>query len=128
MSDVKVIQNEELTADETKEKEEIAQMLTELMGGSQKEGEESLVLFAEPMAYSDEECLEMMQTDKFKEGLNYSLKLAGIYTGLIGFGVDAHTVNEIILLEHTKEVNIATQKIINEGVKLQSSALKKQQL
>ena len=70
----------------------------------------------------------MMQSKEFKEGLNYSLKLAGIYTGLIGFGVDAHTVNEIILLEHTKEVNIATQKIINEGVKLQSSALKKQQL
>lgn len=126
MSDSKLIQNEELTPEQIKEDEDMVKMVQDLLGGSQPltEGDKELVLFTEPMIYTNEECVEMMQTPEFKKGLSYALEFAGMYVGLGSFGVDAHTINEFILLEHTKNVNIATQKVINEGVKLQSATNK----
>ena len=131
MSDLKVEVNEELTPDQLANlQQQVKEMFEsepqQLQAEAKTQGE--MIFFQEPILLEDEETIEYMNNPKFKEGFEYGLRLTGIYTALISFGVEVGTANDIVLTEHTKFVNIETQKVINEGYKIQALKLEQSQL
>ena len=131
MSDLKVEVNEELKPDELADlQDKIKNMFEFEAEGMQSEvkTQGEMIFFQEPILLEDEETIEYMNNPKFKEGFEYGLRLTGIYTALISFGVEVGTANDIVLTEHTKFVNIETQKVINEGYKIQALKLEQSQL
>jgi beta-galactosidase GanA len=131
MSDLKIEVNEELTPDELADlQNKINEMFKsepqQLQAEAKAQGE--MIFFQEPILLEDEEVIEYMNNPKFKEGFEYGLRLTGIYTALISFGVEVGTANDIVLTEHTKFVNIETQKVVNDGYKIQALKLEQSQL
>lgn len=90
--------------------------------------ESDIVLLYPPIEFSDEELQVLCNTEQWTKGYKTGAELAGFYTVLVNSGMDAIAASNIIANEHAMKVNIETQKIINDGLKIQGASIKKTQL
>jgi hypothetical protein len=102
--------------------------LKSVLGIKDNESSDDLVMIYPPIEFSDEELAVLCNTEEWKKGYKLGAELGGLYTVLINSGMDVVTAGAIVANEHAMRVNVATQKVINDGVKLQSVAVKKTQL
>lgn len=98
------------------------------LGIKEKESSDDLVFLFPPIELSDDELTIASNTEEWTEGFKRGLYYGAFNTALINSGMDVVTAGTIVANEHAMRVNIETQKIVNEGVKLQSAAVKKTQL
>lgn len=128
MKDIKITSNDEISEEDLAEfQAEIKKLMGDELQPTQSQ-KTDMVFAVDPMILSEEELIPLMTTKEFKEGFEYGLRLAGIYTACASFGMDLGTANDIALTEHTKFVNIETQKIINEGYRIQAIKAEKNSL
>lgn len=118
--------NKELEQQVEMTEEELKAVLGELMGDEQPN--EKMLFVTEPLMFDETEIETLTKSKEFLDGVNIGNKLVGIYTSLVNGGIDIATANDIIILEHTNDTNIKLQKVMNEAVKLQASAIKNSQL
>lgn len=109
------------------EQEDYVNQLKEVLG-IKEGGADDLVILYPPIEFSDEELTVLCNTEEWKKGYKLGAELGGLYVVLINSGMDVVTAGAIVANEHAMRVNVNTQKVINEGVKLQSVAVKKTQL
>lgn len=120
MADIKINGDDEVLT------EKVMEELSKL--DEQQEEKQDLIMVYPPIEFSDDELTELCNTDEWKKGYLLGAELSGLATVLYNSGVDAITANNILSNHHAMYVNIETQKIINEGVRIQGVAIKKAQL
>lgn len=109
------------------EVEDSVERLKEILG-IKNDSKDDLVMIYPPVEFSDEEITAMCNTDEWMKGFRLGAELGGLYTTLINNGMDVITAGSIVANEHAMRVNVETQKIINEGLKVQVASLKKREL
>lgn len=110
--------------------EEISAQLKELFKAEEGTTERpaDLIMLYEPLEFDDEELSVLCNTPEFAKGYKIGAELIGLYSVMLNGGMDAIVANNIVTNHHAMHVNIETQKVINEGVKIQGAAIKKTQL
>ena len=110
--------------------EEINEQLKELFKTEESEAERQagVIMLYPPIEFSDEELTVLCNAPEFMKGYKLGAELVGLYTTMVNGGMDALVANNIATNHHAMYVNIETQKVINEGVRIQGAAVKKTQL
>lgn len=101
-------------------KEELVGIISELQL-QLEEKERPNTFIAEPSLILDNELEEMMKSPEFIEGLKIGAKLAGIYTGLVSYGMSLETAQDIAVNHHTLTLNTEALKIQQKTLKRSSS-------
>lgn len=109
------------------EVEESVERLKEILG-IKNDSKDDLVMLFPPIEFGDEEILTMCNTDEWMQGFKLGAYLGGLNTTLINNGMDVITAGSIVANEHAMRVNVETQKIINEGLRVQAISVKKKEL
>lgn len=125
MANLELDEEREMTEDE---QVEYVNQLKEALGITDSESKDDLVFLFPPIGLSDEELTVMCNSKEWQDGFNLGAYYGGFNTALINNGMDVNTAGTIVATEHAMRVNIETQKIINEGIKMQSVVAKKSQL
>lgn len=65
--------------------------------------------------YDEDKLIKLSERKEFQEGVSEGLKICGLYSTLVSFGIDETNVMDIILNKMNIDHNILTTKISNEA-------------
>ncbi len=65
--------------------------------------------------YDKDKLIKLSERKEFQEGVSEGLKICGLYSTLVSFGIDETNVMDIILNKMNIDHNILTTKISNEA-------------
>jgi hypothetical protein len=65
--------------------------------------------------YDEDKLIKLSERKEFQEGVSEGLRICGLYSTLVSFGIDETNVMDIILNKMNIDHNILTTKISNEA-------------
>lgn len=64
--------------------------------------------------FDDKTCSELTGSDEFQEGISQALKICGMYSTLVSFGIDEDKAYELTLNAQTIEHNLKNTQMVND--------------
>lgn len=103
--------------------EEIKELLVEIealiaLDGLKENADGTEELVFSPLVFEEDEVLEIIESDEFKQGVKDAEYYVGLYTTLLNFGMDKKTVNEFVLSDQAGKQNVQIQKLNIEMTRL----------